>query len=178
MEYFEYYYFFPLLKEILNYRGYTLKSNSLKNLTHQTLINISQIIKWVFFFHKYSNKIYFNFSFFKNLKKNNYKKKKSNKYIYNNKTKDLSKISFFFFNYFQKKKKTIYFFNKTKQLQKKSFFYFLFELILAYKKWKANELYIKMAYIAYCKNLINFSIALFKIARFEKQTFFYLKKVN
>lgn len=187
MEDFEYSYFFPLLKEILNYRGYTLKSNSLKNLTHQTLINTSQIIKWVFFFHKYSNKFYFHLFFFKTLKKKNYKKKKSNKYIYNNKTKNLSKISFFFFHSFLKrmkkkirfkKKKNSFFFTETKQLQKKDFFYFLFKLILAYKKWKADKLYIKMAYIAYYKNLINFSIALFRIARFEKQTFFYLKKIN
>lgn len=204
--YFEYYYFFPLLKEILNYRGYTLKSNSLKNLTQQTVINTSQLIKWVFFFNiffnKYYNKIYFKFLFFKNLKKRNlkcknyfqlekknYKKNKYNQYIYNNKIKDLSKILLFFSNYFQKKiknkirfkkKKTIYFFNEINQLPKKDFFYFLFKSVLAYKKWKADELYIKMAYIAYCKNLMNFSIALFKMARFEKQTFFYFyfKNVN
>ena len=48
------------------------------------------------------------------------------------------------------------------------------KLILYYKKWKANELYMKMAHIAYCENLIEFSIALFKMARFEKQTFFFL----
>lgn len=48
------------------------------------------------------------------------------------------------------------------------------KIIFYYKKWKADELYMKMAYIAYCENLIEFSIALFKIARFEKQTFFFL----
>ena len=109
-------------------------------------------------------------------------KKKYNQYIYNNKTKELSEISLFFSKYFQKRfknkirferKNTIYFFNKIKQLPKKSFFYFFFKLILSYKKWKADKLYIKMAHIAYCENLIDFSITLFKMARFEKQTFFY-----
>lgn len=222
IEYFEYYYLFPLLKEILNYRGYTLKLKYLKNLTQQALINTSQLTKWVFFFHKYYNKIYFN-NFFscKDLKNKNqkykisfliekkiyiekestnqtyllnennsyfckkekiYKKKKYNQYIYNNKTKELLEISLFFSKYFQKKiknkilfkkKKTIYFFNEIRQLSKKSFFYFFFKLILSYKKWKADELYIKMAHIAYCENLIDFSITLFKMARFEKQTFFF-----
>jgi len=208
IECFEYYYLFPLLKEILNYRGYTLKLNYLKNLTQQALINTSQLTKWVFFFHKNDKKIDFNnFFFFKDLKKKNYieknitnkayllnkknsylckeksyKKKKYNQYIYNTKIKALSKMSLFFSNYFEKKiknkirlkKKTIYFFNEIKQLQKKSFFYFFFKLILSYKKWKADELYIKMAHIAYCENLIDFSITLFKMARFEKQTFFFL----
>lgn len=41
MEYFECYYLFPLLKEILNYQGYTLKLKYLKILTQQALINIS-----------------------------------------------------------------------------------------------------------------------------------------
>jgi len=224
IEYFEYYYLFPLLKEILNYRGYTLKLKYLKNLTQQALINTSQLTKLVFFFHKNYNKIDFNNNFFfKNLKnknqkykiyfqleketyiekditnqsyllnKNNsylykekksYKKKKYNQYIYNTKTKELLKMSLFFSKYFKKKikhkirfkgKKTIYFFNEIKQLPKKSFFYFFFKLILSYKKWKADELYIKMAHIAYCENLIDFSIKLFKMARFEKQTFFILK---
>jgi hypothetical protein len=222
IEYFEYYYLFPLLKEILNYRGYTLKLKYLKNLTQQALINTSQLTKWVFFFHKNYNKIDFNNNFFfKNLKnknqkykiyfqleketyiekditnqsyllnKNNsylykekksYKKKKYNQYIYNTKTKELLKMSLFFSKYFQKKinnkirvkKKTIYFFNEIKQLQKKDFFSFILKLILSYKKWKADELYIKMAHIAYCEKLIDFSITLFKMARFEKQTFFFL----
>ena len=64
VEYFEYYYLFPLLKEISNYRGYTLKLKYLKILTQQVLINISQSTKWVFFFHKYYNKIDFNNFFF------------------------------------------------------------------------------------------------------------------
>ena len=64
IEYFEYYYLFPLLKEILNYRGYTLKLKYLKNLTQQALINTSQLTKWVFFFHKNYNKIDFNNNFF------------------------------------------------------------------------------------------------------------------
>jgi hypothetical protein len=223
IEYFEYYYLFPLLKEILNYQGYTLKLKYLKILTQQALINIFQLTKWVFFLHKNYNKINFNnFFFCKDLKKKNqkykiyfqlekkisiekdsnnkyyllnkynfslykekisYKKKKYNQYIYNNKTKELSEISLFFSKYFQKKlenkirfkkKKTIYFFNEIKQLQKKSFFYFFFKLILSYKKWKADELYIKMAHIAYCENLIDFSITLFKMARFEKQTLFFI----
>src|SRR6478672_7673919 len=76
IEYFEYYYLFPLLKEILNYRGYTLKLKYLKNLTQQALINTSQLTKWVFFFHKYYNKTYYNnFFFYKDLKKINYNKK-------------------------------------------------------------------------------------------------------
>lgn len=223
VEYFEYYYLFPLLKEILNYQGYTSKLKYFKNLTQQALINKSQLTKWVFFFHKYYNKIYSNnFFFYKHLKKKNkkykicfqlenkfyiekditnqayllnennsylckekksYKKKKYNQYIYNNKTKELSEISLFFSKYLKKKmknkirfkkEKTIYFFNKIEQLSTKSFFYFFFKSILSYKKWKANKLYIKMAHIAYCENLINFSITLFKMARFEKQTFFFL----
>ena len=71
IEYFEYYYLFPLLKEILNYQGYTLKLKYLKSLTKQTVKNTSQLTKWVVFFYKYYNKIYFNNSFFsKDLKKN------------------------------------------------------------------------------------------------------------
>ena len=221
-EYFEYYYFFPLLKKILNYHGYTFKLNFLKNLTQQALLNISQLTKWLYFFHKYYNKICFNnFFFFKYLKKKNQKykvssqleknitieknitnqvyllnekffllykdkekksyKKKYNQYIYNNKAKELSEISLFFSKYFQKrfknkiqfkKKNTISIFNKFKKFSKKSFFYFFFKLFLFYKKWKADKLYIKMAHIAYCENLIEFSIILFKMARFEKQTFF------
>jgi hypothetical protein len=228
VEYFEYYHLLPLLKEISNYRGYTLKLKYLKNLTQQVLINISQSTKWVFFFHEYYNKIYFNnFFFFKDLKKKNQKYKiyfqleekiyiKENitiekditnqaylldeknfylckqersygdeydRYVYDNKTKELPEISLFFSKYFQKrlknkirlkKKPTIYFFNKIKQLPEKSFFYFFFKLILSYKKWKADKLYIKMAHIAYCENLIDFSITLFKMARFEKQTFFFI----
>lgn len=224
IEYFEYYYLFPLLKEILNYQGCTLKLKYFKKLTQQALINTSQLTKWVFFFHKYYNKMYFNnFFFFKDLKKksqkykicfltenkfyiekditnqtyllknNNsylckkkksYKKKIYNQYIYNKKTKELFEISLFFSKYFQKQiknkiqlkqKKTICFFYEIKQLSKKSFFYFLFKSILSYKKWKADKLYIKMAHIAYCENLIKFSITLFKMARFEKQIFFIFK---
>lgn len=134
IEYFEYYYLFPLLKEILNYQGYTL---NLKNLTQQTVKNTSQLTKWLFFFHKNYNKIYFNNSFFRNNLKN-----KNEKY-------------------------TFYF-----QLEKKKNFSFVLKLILYYKKWKADELYMKMAYIAYYENLIEFSITFFKMARFEKQTFF------
>lgn len=220
IEYFEYYYLFPLLKEIFNYQGYTSKLKYLKKLTQQALINTSQLTRWVFFFYKYYNKIYYNnFFFYKDLKnkkykkffqlekkiyiekyitnqtyllnennsylckkKKNSKKNKYNQYIYNNKTKELSEISLFFSKYLKKKiknktrfkgKKTIYFFNGIKQLPKKSFFYFIFKLILSYKKWKADELYIKMAHIAYCENLIDFSIKLFKMARFEKQTSFF-----
>ena len=64
--------------------------------------------------------------------------------------------------------------NKNKKLPKKSFLYLIFKLIISYKKWKANELYIKMAHIAYCENIIDFPIKLFKMARFEKQTSFFL----
>lgn len=227
IEYFEYYYFFPLLKEILNYQGYTLKVKYFKKLTQQALINIFQLTKWISFFHKYYNKIYIdsnNFFFYKDLKEKNQKykicfqlenkfyieknitnqvyllndnnsylckrkktskKKIYNQYIYNDKTRKLSEISLFFSKYFQrkiennKKENTIYyFFNEIEQLSKKSFFYFFFESILSYKKWKADKLYIKMAHIAYCENLINFSITLFKMARFEKQISFYFKNVN
>ena len=205
IEYFEYYYLFPLLKEILNYQGYTLKLKYLKSLTQQTVKNKSQLTKWVVFFYKHYNKIYFNNSFFrkdfkknekykfcfqlekknyieKNItnqncllnktiyylykKKKHYKKKKNNQHIYNIKTKELLKMSFFFSNNLKKR-------NRNK-IEKKYFFYFILKLILYYKKWKAEELYMKMAYIAYCENLIEFSIALFKMARFEKQTFFFL----
>jgi hypothetical protein len=69
IEYFEYYYLFPLLKEIFNYHGYTLKLNYLKKLTQQALINTSQLTKWFFFFHKYYNKIYYNNFFFMIIKK-------------------------------------------------------------------------------------------------------------
>lgn len=207
IEYFEYYYLFPLLKEILNYQGYTLKLKYLKNLTQQTVKNTSYLTNWVVFFHKNYNKIYFNNSFFrkdlnkkekykyyfqlekkfhieKNItnqscllnqtiyylykEKKRYKEKKDDQHIYNIKTKKLGKMSLFFSKKFQK---------KIKQLEKKSFLSFLLKLILYYKKWKADELYIKMAYIAYCENLIEFSITLFKMARFEKQTFFFLISV-
>jgi len=69
IEYFEYYYPFPLLKEMLNYHGYTLKLNYLKILTQRTLINTSQLTKWGGRFHKYYNKIYYNNFFFMILKK-------------------------------------------------------------------------------------------------------------
>nr|YP_009920431.1 hypothetical protein SfiCP_p030 [Syntrichia filaris]QMQ99575.1 hypothetical protein SfiCP_p030 [Syntrichia filaris] len=203
IEYFEYYYLFPLLKEILNYQGYTLKLKYLKSLTQQTVKNKSQLTKWVVFFYKHYNKIYFNNSFFrKNLKKNEkykfcfqlekknyieknitnqncllkktfyylykekkrYKKKNNNQHIYNIKTKELLKMSLFFSNHLKNKK----------IIEKKYFFSFFLKFILYYKKWKADELYMKMAHIAYCENLIEFSIALFKMARFEKQTFFFI----
>lgn len=205
IEYFEYYYLFPLLKEILNYQGYTLKLKYLKSLTKQTVKNTSQLTKWVVFFYKYYNKIYFNNSFFrKDLKKKEkykfffqlekkiyieknitnqscllnktiyylykekkrYKKKKDNQHIYNIKTKELLKMSLFFSKHLKKR--------KINKIEKKYFFSFFLKLILYYKKWKADELYMKMAYIAYCENLIEFSITLFKMARFEKQTFFFL----
>lgn len=201
IEYFEYYYLFPLLKEILNYQGYPLKLKYLKSLTQQTIKNTSQLTKWRVFFSKYYNKIYFNNSFLrKDLKKNEkykfcfqlekknyieknitnqscsiyylykekkrYKKKKNNQHIYNIKTKELLKMLLFFFKYLKK--------IKVKKIEKKYFFSFFLKLILYYKKWKADELYMKMAYIAYCENLIEFSITLFKMARFEKQTFFFL----
>lgn len=66
MEYFECYYLFPLLKEILNERGYILKLKYLKFLTQQALINIYYLTKLMFFFHKYFNKIdFYNFFFMK-----------------------------------------------------------------------------------------------------------------
>lgn len=205
IEYFEYYYLFPLLKEILNYQGCTLKLKYLKNLTQQTIKNTSQLTKWVIFFYKHYNKIYFNNLLFrKNLKKNEkykfcfqlekknyieknitnpsslltktiyylykekkrYKKKKENQHRDNIKTKELLKISLFFSNYLKK--------NNNNKIEKKYFFSFFLKFIFYYKKWKADELYMKMAHIAYCENLIEFSIALFKMARFEKQTFFFL----
>lgn len=75
IEYFEYYYIFPLLKEILNYQGYTLKLKYLKKLIQQALINTFQLTKWVFFFHKNNNKINFKDFFCKNLKIKNQKYK-------------------------------------------------------------------------------------------------------
>lgn len=66
---------------------------------------------------------------------------------------------------------------KLTNYKKNLFFIFFFKLILSYKKWKADELYIKMAHIAYCENLIDFSITLFKMARFEKQTFFFISSI-
>lgn len=78
----------------------------------------------------------------------------------------------------KKLKKSIYnqyiYENRNKKLPKKSFLYLIFKLIISYKKWKADELYIKMAHIAYCENIIDFPIKLFKMARFEKQTSFFL----
>lgn len=69
IEYFEYYYLFPFLKEMLNYHGYTLKLNYLKKLTQQILINTSQLTKWGEGFYKYSKKIYSNNFFFMIVKK-------------------------------------------------------------------------------------------------------------
>lgn len=80
MEYFEYYYLFPLLKEIFNSRGYILKLKNFRNLTQQALINASQLTKWVFFFHKYYNKMYFSNFFFLTIQK---KKIKNIKLIFN-----------------------------------------------------------------------------------------------
>lgn len=155
IEYFEYYYLFPLLKEILNYYGYTSKLNYLKNLTQQALINTYQLTKWGGEFHKYYNKFYYNIYISMIIKKKNQKLKKSiyNQYIYENR------------NIYE---------NGNKKLLKKSFLYLIFKLIISYKKWKADELYIKMAHIAYCENIIDFPIKLFKMARFEKQTSFFL----
>lgn len=223
IEYFEYYYLFPSLKEILNYCGYTLNLNCLKKITQQGLKNILQLTKWEEILYTYFKNMYYSNNFFflesvekKKLKlitysqlekkidiekyinnrtyflyKNNYylyqkkvsKKNKYNQYIYTNKTKELFEISLFFSKYFQTKikkkncfkgKNIICFFNKiNKQLPKKYFLYLIFKLFLAYKKWKADELYIKMAHLAYRENLLEFSIKLFKMARFEKQIFFY-----
>jgi len=64
LEYFEYYYFFPLLEEILEYRGYTLKLKYLKKLTQQALINTFQLTKWLLFFYKTNNRINFKNFFF------------------------------------------------------------------------------------------------------------------
>lgn len=148
IEYFEYYYLFPLLKEMLNYHGYTLKLNYLKNLTQQALINTYQLTTWGGRFHKYYNKFYYNIYIFMIIKKN----KKLKKSIYNQYICG----------------------NRNKKLPKKSFLYLIFKLIISYKKWKADELYLKMAHIAYCENIIDFPIKLFKMARFEKQTSFFL----
>lgn len=150
MEYFEYYYLFPLLKEMLNYHGYTLKLNYLKFLTQQALINIYQLTKWAGSFHKHYHTFYYKIYIFMIIKK-----KKS------------------IYNQCMSKNKNIYG-NRNKKLQKKSFLYLNFKLIISYKKWKADELYIKMAHIAYCENRIDFLIKLFKMARFEKQTSFFL----
>lgn len=185
IEYFEYYYLFPLLKEILNYHGYTLKLNYLKKLTQQALINTSQLTTWFFFFYKHYNKTYFN-NFFYDLKKIN----KTLKFCYQSETKIyiekyiINKANLLIQNnnYLRRDKKklekSIYnqyiYKNKSKKLPKKYFLYLIFKLIISYKKWKADELYIKMAHIAYCENLLNFSIQLFKMARFEKQTSFFL----
>lgn len=205
IECFEYYYLFPLLKEILNYQGYTLKLKYLKSLTQQTIKKKYKLAKWLVFFYKNDNKIYFNNLFFrKDLTKNEkykfcfqlekkyyveknitnqhcllnktlyylykekkrYKKKKNNQHIYKIKTKQLLKMSLFFSNNLKKR--------QIKKIEKKYFFSFFLKIMFYYKKWKADELYMKMAYIAYCENLIEFSMALFKMARFEKQTFFLL----
>ncbi len=184
IEYFEYYYLFPLLKEILNYHGYTLKFNYLKKLTRQTLINTSQLTKLFFFFHKNFNKIYYN-NFFMIKKKKNQKLKICSqletkiyieKYI-TNQTCLLIKKNYYLSREKKELKKNIYnkyiYKSKSRKLPKKSFLYLILKLIVSYKKWKADELYIKMAHIAYCENLIDFSIKLFKMARFEKQTSFF-----
>lgn len=207
IEYFEYYYLFPLLKEILNYQGYILNLKHLKKLTQQTVKNTFQLTKWVFFFYENYNKKYFNnLNFCKDLKKKEkYKfyfqleknlsiqqnitnkiclltkiiyylfeekkhyKKNNNQHIYNIKIEKLEKLLPFFSRYFQTKIK-----KKITQLEKKKKKIFVLKLILYYKRWKADELYMKMAYIAYCENLIDFSTRLFKMARFEKQKFFFL----
>ena len=184
IEYFEYYYLFPLLKEILNYHGYTLKFNYLKKLTRQALINTSQLTKLYFFFHKKFNRIYYKKKFMIKKKKNQKLKICSQletkiyikKYITNQTSLFIKK------NYYLSKKekglkKYIYnkyiYKSKSRKLPKKSFLYLIFKLIVSYKKWKADELYIKMAHIAYCENLIGFSIKFLKMARFEKQTSFF-----
>lgn len=183
IEYFEYYYIFPLLKEILNYYGYTLNFNYLKKLTQQVLINTSQLTKWGRRVYKYFNKIYYNKKFLMIVKKKNlkiYSRLETKIYIekfITNQAYLLIKNSYYLYNKKKKIKKNIY---KNKNLQKKKFLYFVFKLIVSYKKWKADKLYIKMAHVAYCENLISLSIKLLKMARFEKQTsffFIYISKI-
>ena len=50
IETFEYYYVFPLLKEILNHWGYISNLSNFNKMTQGTLINISHLAKWIFFF--------------------------------------------------------------------------------------------------------------------------------
>lgn len=71
IEYFEYYYLFPSLKEILNYYGYTLSLNCFKKITQQGVKNILQLTKWEEIFCTYFNTIYYsnNFFFFENVEK-------------------------------------------------------------------------------------------------------------
>nr|YP_010139972.1 hypothetical protein KYV50_pgp041 [Rhodobryum laxelimbatum]QQK56270.1 hypothetical protein [Rhodobryum laxelimbatum] len=185
IEYFEYYYIFPLLKEILNYYGYTLNFNYLKKLTQQVLINTSQLTKWGGGVYKYFNKIYYNKKNLMIVKKKNlkiYSRLETKIYIekfITNQTYLLIKNNYYLYKYKKKKKleKNIY---KNKKLPKKNFLYFVFKLIVSYKKWKADKLYIKMAHVAYRENLISLSIKLLKMARFEKQTsffFIYISKI-
>jgi hypothetical protein len=202
IEIFEYYYVFPLLKEILNYWGYTSNLSNFNKMTQRTLINICYFVKWIFFFYIYiiyfyndsNNKFDPNLKIYFQLKENLCSKKYITNQIYlckkkkfqdkkYNRLKKISKISLFFLENSRKKiqkkflvkeKNSIFFFNDIKNLTKISFFYFFFKSILFYKIWKANKFYIKMAYIAYCENLFDFSIKLFKMARFEKQMFFFL----
>lgn len=207
IETFEYYYVFPLLKEILDHWGYTLNLSNFNKMTQGTLINICHLAKWIFFFHIYyiyfynysNNKFGPNLKFYFQLKENLcYKKyittqiyfckKKNFQNIKYNRFKKISEISLFFLSNFRKKiqknfrvkeKNSISFFNNIKILTKFSFFYFFFKFILFYKRWKINRLYVKMAYIAYCENLLDFSIKLFKMARFEKQmSFFFNSYLN
>lgn len=183
IEYFEYYYIFPLLKEILNYYGYTLNFNYLKKLTQQVLINISQLTKWGKGIYKYFNKIYYNKKFLMIVKKKNlkiYSRLETKIYIekfITNQAYLLIKNNYYLYN---KKKRIKNYIYKNKKLSKKKILYFVFKLIVSYKKWKADKLYIKMAHVAYCENLISLSIKLLKMARFEKQTsffFIYLSKI-
>ena len=216
IESFEYYYLFPLLKEILNYWGYTSRMGVFKKMAKQAITNRFQLAKWSFFFHIYYNNFYIfnnskkeikkklvicsqlrkNIYFEKyitnqiNLLKNNnnylYEKEKFQekiKDIYIKKTKKLSEISLFFLKTPQKRikedfrfkvKNNLDFSKFIKKLPRNYFLHIFFKTILVYKKWKADELYIKMAHIAYCENLLDFSVKLFKIARFEKQMFFFL----
>nr|QFK69550.1 hypothetical protein [Pogonatum inflexum] len=199
IETFEYYYVFPLLKEMLNHWGYTSNLSIFNKITQETLINIYHLIKWIFFFHIYyiyfynysNNKFDQILNFYFQLKKNLYYKKyittqckkKNFQNIKSNKLKKMSEILLFFLNNSRKKiqknfrvkeKNSISFFNNIKNVTNVKFFYFFFKFILFYKRWRANKLYIKMAYIAYCENLLDFSIKLFKMARFEKQMSFFL----
>lgn len=177
IEYFEYYYIFPLLKEILNYYGYRLNFNYLKNLTQQVLINTSQLTKWGRGVYKYFNKIYYNKKFLMIVKKKKlkiYSRLETKIYIekfITNQVYLLIKNNYYLYNKKKRIKKNIY---KNKKLPKFFFLYSVFKLIVSYKKWKADKLYIKMAHVAYCENLICLSSKLLKMARFEKQTSFFL----
>jgi len=126
IECFEYYYLFPLLTEILNYQGYTLKLKYLKNLTQQTIKKKYKLAKWLVFFYKNYNKIYFKNLFFrKDLTKNEkykfYFQLEKKYYVEKNITNQRCLLNKTLYYLYKEKKRC-----KKKKIKKIENFFFLF----------------------------------------------------